>query len=164
MVHFVSLFVMMVAMGPGAGGPPPAPDTRVIDLNRASFEELLAFEGIGRLYADKIVRARPFASRRELVDRHVLPPAVYSALKHRFHASPVENGEESRALDAVPAGMLDLNQATAAELAAVPGIGRQYADRVVAGRPYRNEAELVARRVVPLTVFRRIEGYVAVQR
>ena len=36
---------------------------RVIDINRASFEELLAFKGIGRLYAEKIVRARPFASR-----------------------------------------------------------------------------------------------------
>ena len=32
-----------------------APAPQVIDLNRASLEELLAFDGIGRLYAAKIV-------------------------------------------------------------------------------------------------------------
>ncbi len=164
MLQAAGLFVLMVAMNPGPGAPPAAPDAKVIDLNRASLEELLAFKGIGRLYAAKIVQARPFASRRELVERQVLPPGVYLALEHRLHASPVGPDEQSRVLDPLPAGMLDLNRASAADLAAVPGIGRRYADKVVAGRPYRTEAELVGRKVVPLAVYQRIQGYLAVQR
>ncbi len=138
----------------------PAPE--VIDLNRASFEELLAFRGIGRLYAAKIVAARPFLSRSELVKRNVIPLPVYLAIKYRLFVTGAREALETTSTGRVPEGMLDLNRASLDELLAVPGIGRAYAAKIVAGRPYRNELEVVGRRIMPMAAFQRVEGRIAV--
>lgn len=142
-----------------------AAEPEIIDLNRASLEELLGFDGIGRMYAAKLVAARPFHSRSELVSRNILPMPVYLAIKHRLFVTsagtPSQDGEPSVR---VPSGMVDLNSASVDALLAVPGIGRAHARRIVSGRPYRHELELVSRRIVPLSVFRSIEGRVAVER
>lgn len=136
---------------------------RIIDLNRASFEELLSFRGIGRLYAGKIIAARPFVSRSELVKRNVLPVPVYLAIRHQlFVTAPTRASEPTLPAGPVPDGMVDLNSASISELAAIPGIGHAYAARIVAGRPYRVELEMVARRIMPLSAFRGVEGRVAV--
>jgi DNA uptake protein ComE-like DNA-binding protein len=158
----------LAAPAPAVVAPVPgseiAPDDRIIDLNRASLSELLAFKGIGRMYAEKIMMARPFRSRSELVARHVVPVEVYLAIKHRLFVTPLDDGDQSRALEPIPLGMVDLNAASSDELAGISGIGRLYADRIVRGRPYRAEYELVSRRIMPLTAFQRIQGMIAVQR
>ena len=79
-VWCIAAAVLAITPSPAAA----KPDPEVIDLNRASLEELLDVPGIGRLYAAKIVAARPFASRSELVKRDVLPIPVYLAIKHRL--------------------------------------------------------------------------------
>jgi len=134
----------------------------IIDLNRASVVELLAFPGIGRMCAAKVVAARPFHDRSELVTRQIIPMPVYLAIKHRLFVSGEAARDAAVGFGPVGAGLVDLNRATVAELAAVPGIGRQYAGKIVAARPYRSEFELVGRRVLPLTVFRGVEGRIGV--
>ena len=155
---------MMVAIGSGPGLAAASAEPEIVDLNRASYEELLTVEGIGRQYAGKIVAARPFVTRNELVVRNVLPMPVYLALKHKLYVTPTSSTVEERPRGPVPAGMIDLNQATLDDLLAVPGIGRAYAARVLAGRPYRHEMELVGRRIMPLSVFRAVEGRIAIAR
>lgn len=164
MLSVAGLMVAALALSGTSSVAPPKPDGRVIDLNTATVEELLAFDGIGRLYAEKIVRARPFRARSELVDRHVMPTSAYLAIKHRLYTSAAQTGAESRALEPIPAGMFDLNQASRGDLLGIPGVGQQYADKIIAGRPYRTEAELVSRRIVPLATFERVQSYLAVQR
>jgi competence protein ComEA len=156
-------FTLMLLSALMAGGGPTSSPT--IDLNWATIEQLLAFPGIGRLYAEKIVQARPFEARSELVSRDVMPVSAYLAIKSRlFVTRPAPAEAESRQLAPLPPGTLDLNRASRDRLLAVPGIGMRYADRIIAGRPYRTELELVARRIVPLNAFEQIQGFLVARR
>jgi len=57
----------------------------LLDVNSASASELEALPGIGAVYASRLVEARAtggaFASTDALVERDVLPPRVYEAVR-----------------------------------------------------------------------------------
>ncbi len=93
-----------------------------------------------------------------------MPTSVYLAIKYHLLASPPPAPAQTAAPEALPAGMTDLNVATRDELATIAGIGQQFADRIIRGRPYKTESELVGRRIVPLSTFERIQGMIGVAR
>jgi DNA uptake protein ComE-like DNA-binding protein len=51
---------------------------------------------------------------------------------------------------------LDLNTATKEQLLSLPGVTGAEANRVIAGRPYRDPAEVVTRRIMPKTEYDKI--------
>ena len=51
-----------------------------IDLNSASAEDLAKLPGLDQATADKIVAARPFKSRSELLSKKIVTKAEYSKL------------------------------------------------------------------------------------
>ena len=67
--------------------PPPA--SSLIDLNSASRDELMNLDGIGEVRADAIIRARPFKAKTELVERRLIPEALYDKIADKVMARPV---------------------------------------------------------------------------
>ena len=60
--------------------PVPPPAAR-IDINHASVDELLKIPGMTPSWAGRIVRFRPYRTKRDLLDHGVLPSDVYDRIK-----------------------------------------------------------------------------------
>ena len=58
------------------------PPTERIDLNHGTREELLRIPGLTPSWADRIIRFRPYATRRQLLEKGILPGQLY--LRIRF--------------------------------------------------------------------------------
>ncbi len=70
--------------------PVPPPQARV-DINHASIDELLKVPGMTASWAARIVRFRPYRTKRDLLDRGVLPSGVYDRIRDSVIA---HRGEE----------------------------------------------------------------------
>jgi competence protein ComEA len=57
-----------------------------IDLNSATKEQLLTLPGIDDATADKIIAARPFTKRMDLVSKSVVSKAEYAKIKSKVMA------------------------------------------------------------------------------
>jgi competence protein ComEA len=68
---------------------PAAPSaSTLIDINSASRDDLMTLEGIGEVRADAIIRARPFKAKTELVERRLIPEALYDKIADKVMARP----------------------------------------------------------------------------
>lgn len=67
---------------------PAAPASSLVDLNTASRDDLMTLDGIGEVRADAIIRARPFKAKTELVERRLIPEAVYDKIADKVIARP----------------------------------------------------------------------------
>lgn len=59
-----------------------------IDLNSASKEELVKLPGVTDATADKIIGARPYKSRDELVSKNVVTKAEFEKIHERVAVKP----------------------------------------------------------------------------
>ena len=63
----------------------PAADNK-IDINRAKADELMKLDGIGEARAKAIIKGRPYKAKDELVDKNIVPQAVYDKIKEQIIA------------------------------------------------------------------------------
>jgi competence protein ComEA len=66
--------------------PTSTPASGQIDINTASADELKSLPGIGDAYSAAIIKNRPYANKRQLVSRKVIPQATYDKISDRIIA------------------------------------------------------------------------------
>jgi competence protein ComEA len=66
---------------------PAAKADAKIDINTATKEELMAFNGIGDKYSDKIIAGRPYARKDQLLSKNILPEATYKKIEAQVIAT-----------------------------------------------------------------------------
>ena len=71
--------------------------------------------------------------------------------------APAPKASESKMAPAPKAELLDINTATADQLDALPGIGKAYSAKIIAGRPYKGKDELVQKNIVPQATYDKIK-------
>jgi DNA uptake protein ComE-like DNA-binding protein len=157
---------------------PPTSVMAPVDLNAATQAQLEALPGVGAATAKKIIAGRPYASVQDLSRAGVsaktitkITPMVTvsgsAAAASAAPASPAASSRKSSAAKgsakAAPAGPVDLNTATQAQLESLPGVGPATAKKIVAGRPYTAVGDL-SRAGVPAGTIAKITPMVTVAR
>lgn len=73
-------------------------------------------------------------------------------------AAPQAASRNGHKTASAASSLLDINTATAAQLETLPGIGKAYAPKIIAGRPYHAKNDLVVRKIIPVSVYSGMKG------
>jgi len=58
----------------------------LLDINTATADQLKTLPGIGDAYSEKIIKGRPYSRKDELVQKMILPRAMYEQIKYKIMA------------------------------------------------------------------------------
>jgi DNA uptake protein ComE-like DNA-binding protein len=70
--------------------PARASATAPIDINRCSAKELLVLTGMTRVWADRIVRFRPYRTKADLEEQGIIPAGLYDRIRDSIIAHHVK--------------------------------------------------------------------------
>jgi len=73
-----------------------APKAALMDINSASEKDLATLKGIGEARSKAIVKGRPYKGKDELVQKKIIPQAVYDDVKDQIIAKQDMKKEEPK--------------------------------------------------------------------
>jgi DNA uptake protein ComE-like DNA-binding protein len=133
-------------------------ETKKIDINSASADELTSLNGVGDATAKKIIAGRPYASVDDLAKAGVSKSTIskirsqvtvgaaskttQAAASQTAKSTAAQKPEKKAKEETKTSGPVDLNRASEAELEELPGVGTATAKKIVAGRPYASVDDL----------------------
>jgi DNA uptake protein ComE-like DNA-binding protein len=85
-------------------------------------------------------------SNPPLGDQSTYPAATHKMSTKEKHDTPAAKGQP-----------VDLNTATKKDLAALPGVGPDYAQTIIDARPFNSKEDLVKKKVVPQATYDKIQ-------
>jgi DNA uptake protein ComE-like DNA-binding protein len=74
--------------------------------------------------------------------------------------APVKKGRAARQKPAPPVKLVDINSASKAELMTLPSMTADFADKVIAGRPYGSKSHLLTHKILPGVNYDAVKGLV----
>jgi len=92
---FAAIFVLSlmtaIAVGQASTSSAKSPTAKaakadLLDINSASKDQLEALPGIGPAYSQKIIDARPYAKKTDLLNKKIVPAATYNKIKDKIIA------------------------------------------------------------------------------
>jgi competence protein ComEA len=121
----------------------------LVDLNKASEQELEALKGVGPATAKKIIENRPYKSVDELSKAGVSAKTIQDLKPFVTVGPPAAAAKPAKPPKEKPAAaekakkeLVDLNKASEQELDALKGIGPATAKKIIENRPYKSVDEL----------------------
>jgi competence protein ComEA len=86
-----------------------------------------------------------------------LCPVGLPAWQAPSKANTLVRTNAGRSSSAAKSKLIDINSASADELDELPGIGPAFANKIIAGRPYRGKNELLQKKIVPPSTYEKIK-------
>jgi DNA uptake protein ComE-like DNA-binding protein len=77
---------------------------------------------------------------------------------------PAQTAKSAHVPSPARADLLDINTATPEQLLALPGMGRAYVQRIIAGRPYTAKNQLLTRGILPEPAYEKIAAQIVARR